>query len=627
MRPFLLLLLFPIALFAQTEQGVPSEITAATVYLEGAEVRRTATTKLPAGRTALVFRALTAKLDPTSVQLSANSDELLVLSVEHRLNFGETTPASERENRIVGRIERLNRYELDVKTEVLLLRDEEAILQANRQVAGAQNGLDAQDLRATVEFQRERMGYIKRTMLILGDTLHAIADRRETLQLQLGELGEQRQLQRATSEFVVLVKTDRALRAEFDLRYLVPEAGWNPRYDLRVANTVSPVDLRYRAAVYQNSGEDWSNVNLTLSTGDPSENAVAPELQVWRLAPNRRPPVYQKSQKQKKSNYGFRRISGTVVEEGTNEPLIGASIVIPGTTIGVAADFDGKFSLEAPSDITEIEVSYTGYDTKRLNNLSENMRIALSAGAALDEVVVTGYGSRLPKIRLGGNRRKGTRAPAPAPPPVPTVTERRATTVAFQIELPYDIPADGRPRNVEINRHELPASYQHFAVPKVSPNVYLTAAVTGWEDYNLVSGEAQLFFEGTFLGTTQLNVDNTNDTLRLSLGRDQGVVVKRTTDREFKERAGFLSGKQVRSRGYVIEVRNTKAYPINLRVTDQVPISGQDNIEIDVTLPRDARLKEDSGIFNWEITLPPREERTLRFGYEVKYPKGMMLYL
>ena len=92
---------------------------------------------------------------------------------------------------------------------------------------------------------------------------------------------------------------------------------------------------------------------------------------------------------------GAQAITGTVVDaEGT--PLIGASVLVDGTTIGTVTDIDGNFSLSIPAAATELVVSYTGFTTKNIVLTgASNYEITMDdAAALLGEVVVTGYGTQ-----------------------------------------------------------------------------------------------------------------------------------------------------------------------------------------------------------------------------------------
>lgn len=89
-----------------------------------------------------------------------------------------------------------------------------------------------------------------------------------------------------------------------------------------------------------------------------------------------------------------RTISGTVTDKSTGEPLIGANILLVGTSTGTVTDIDGTYSLTVPQDATVIEISYTGYASERITlGVSNVVNVALAAGEVLDEIVVIGYGS------------------------------------------------------------------------------------------------------------------------------------------------------------------------------------------------------------------------------------------
>lgn len=90
-----------------------------------------------------------------------------------------------------------------------------------------------------------------------------------------------------------------------------------------------------------------------------------------------------------------RTVSGTVTDEETNDPLIGANVVVGSTATGTVTDFDGRFSLEVPEDASVLVISYTGYQPKEVSIKGVNViTVSLSSGAILDEVVVIGYGTQ-----------------------------------------------------------------------------------------------------------------------------------------------------------------------------------------------------------------------------------------
>ena len=503
-RPLPLLLCFLLPLLAASppaaeETQVSSAIQSATVYLEGAQVNRRAETTVAAGRTTLVFTGLTTDLDKGSVQVSAGNSDVQILSVSHRLNFAERPAATPREGQLRAQLERLNKRSQRLRAEAAIAQEEEAILKENRKFVGTESGLDADDLIRGVAYHRERLTAIKLQYLVLEDSLSTLAERRDDLQRKLAQLGKSLE-QKATGEVVVVTQAERATRSDFTVSYLVPDAGWRPVYDVRVRDVATPVDLRYRARVRQQSGENWDNIALTLSTGDPTLNAEAPQLPVWRITNNSRPPTYRPKGKSKVA-FDYGTVSGLVTDEN-GEPLIGVAVSVPGTTVGTVTDIDGRYTLVVPKGSQSLRFDYTGYHQVVRAIDGTRLDVQLEAGTMLDEVVVTGYlHGRVSGLarRERRNKKREKDMAAPPPPPVAVAVERRATTVAFVIELPYSIPSDGTPRSVEIQQYTVPTAYSHFAVPKLSSAAYLTATLTDWERYDLISGDVQLFFEGTYL--------------------------------------------------------------------------------------------------------------------------------
>jgi hypothetical protein len=86
--------------------------------------------------------------------------------------------------------------------------------------------------------------------------------------------------------------------------------------------------------------------------------------------------------------------------------------------------------------------------------------------------------------------------------------------------MPYTVRSDNQVIGVDLEQLKLPATYEYYAVPKLNPEVYLTAYLTDWESLNLLEGEATVFFEGSYVGKSVLNTQTAGIIAVLSLGRD-----------------------------------------------------------------------------------------------------------
>ncbi len=202
----------------------------------------------------------------------------------------------------------------------------------------------------------------------------------------------------------------------------------------------------------------------------------------------------------------------------------------------------------------------------------------------------------------------------------------RTTTSEFIIETPFTIPSDGVPHTVGVKNHSIAATFKHYATPKLEKDAFLYARTTGWEGLNLLPGEANVFFEGTFVGQSFLDLDQPRDTMDISLGRDKGVVVERVKRKASNEKA-VIGGSRTVTIGWDLTVRNTKGTGVELEVRDQHPMSPQSEIEVKLTEKGDAVVNENNGMLTWNISLASKETRKLGFAYTVKHPKDMPVVL
>lgn len=173
---------------------------------------------------------------------------------------------------------------------------------------------------------------------------------------------------------------------------------------------------------------------------------------------------------------------------------------------------------------------------------------------------------------------------------------------------------------------ELPASYQYYSIPKLDKDAFLIARVTEWEKYNLLNGEANIFFEGTFVGKTFLEMDSAKDTLELSLGRDKSIAIKREKIKGFTTKQ-FIGSKQEEEISWKITVKNNKNVEVNILLVDQAPLSTLEEIEVSVKSSFGAKHNAQTGEIKWELLLKPLETRELTLTYTVKYPKNKSLII
>jgi uncharacterized protein (TIGR02231 family) len=191
----------------------------------------------------------------------------------------------------------------------------------------------------------------------------------------------------------------------------------------------------------------------------------------------------------------------------------------------------------------------------------------------------------------------------------------------FDIASPYTIPSDNKPYLLDVATHKLPATYKHYVAPKVDKDAFLLARIRGWEDLNLVEGVANIFFGGSYVGQSYIYTRNVKDTLDLSLGRDKKVIVTRSKLKDYSSDK-FIGSKRRETFSYQIVVKNNRKSPIDIEIKDQVPISQNSEIKVDVAEISNAKQDLVTGDLMWKFNIQPAKSETVKFTFTIEYPKN-----
>ncbi len=622
MRQVFTFLCLSIALYttAQNKKNIDSKIDKVTVFLEGAQTERSAKVAVTAGKQELIFTNISPSVDKQSIQVKADGN-VTILSVIHQINYLKEQQKQDE----IKEVEQLKEAQLEkiaLQRNILnVYKQEETLLIKNQQVGGANNGLKATDLKDAADFQRTRLTEVYQKQMETDRAIKKLETELAKINRQLVELNQKADI--STSEIHVTVSAKEIINSNFTVSYLVKKAGWFPTYDIRVKDISSPINLQYKANVFQQSGEDWKDVKLFLSTGNPNENGTKPVVSPWYL---KYFYAYHPVSNTIQGTYSSGTITGVITDEA-GYPVPGATIIIKGSRTGAVSDNNGQFRLTAkPGDVLVVSSAGTNTLETTVGN-SPVMTIATTTRVVTGaEVVVTAYG----KVNddWGGYDREETRKfkQKKTETAIATTVAYQPTTTVYEIKDPYTVLNDGKTYMAEIDGYEIKALFEYYAAPKIETDAFLTAKIADWQELNLLPGEANLFFEGTFLGKSMLDVANASDTLNLSLGKDKGVVVKRTLLKEYSSKR-FIGSNRTDTRQYEIVVRNNKPQPINIIIEDQFPISTQKEIEVQDKKYDGAKLDEDTQKVTWLLAVDSKKENKLGFKYEVKYPKDKTLQL
>ena len=205
-----------------------------------------------------------------------------------------------------------------------------------------------------------------------------------------------------------------------------------------------------------------------------------------------------------------------------------------------------------------------------------------------------------------------------------TTINENQLNISFDIDIPYDILSNGKAHSVALKDLKLPATYKYYAVPKVEKEAFLLAEISEYSKFNLLPGEANIIFEGMYVGKTMINPNQTSDTLNLSMGRDKKIAIKRE---KIVDKSGtkFLSGYKEQTFTYDITVKNNKKEAIEMLLKDQYPISTDKEIIIELLDNGKAKVNTETGILTWDVKLGAGETKKYRISYKVKYPKDKFI--
>jgi uncharacterized protein (TIGR02231 family) len=193
----------------------------------------------------------------------------------------------------------------------------------------------------------------------------------------------------------------------------------------------------------------------------------------------------------------------------------------------------------------------------------------------------------------------------------------------YEIDIPYTIYGNGKEVNIELKNQEVAAEYKYYSAPKLDIETYLLAEIADWQKLNLLSGKANITYDGTYVGETFIDASSTQENLSLTLGADKRISVKREKLNEFST-TKMIGSETRQTLTYQLTVRNNQNVPIKMTLKEQYPISTQDDIKVELLkeTTEPTYNKTDIGVLTWEFELQPGEQKVFKISYSVKYPKG-----
>jgi hypothetical protein len=604
-----------------------ASINKVTVFTNGAQVERSKSVILVPGEQVVTFTGFSPYMDKKSLQVKAKG-HLTILGVSERTAHPDSAAQIKKLHAAEDDVKAVERRIQQTKDEQEMLTAQLELVKTNCSVAGRTVATPLANIKELNAYYAQQVLSVKKRSQELEEQLQKLNDELKRKQDTCDSIAKLK-LKNIT-EIDVKLEAKQAGRADFDITYYVKNAGWFPSYDIRSNSIKEPLQLSYKANIYQNTREEWKNVPVTLSSANPTRSNVAPQLKTYWLDYGLSAPTYS-------FDSDGSTISGKIVDAEDGSPIIGASIIIKGTQIGTVSDIDGYYSITLPQDHRQLSFTYIGYQTQtRTATPGSTLNIRMKEDEQrLEEVTVVGYGTS-----KKGRKSKGEVLKARESIPmmedlaveeemdeseVISVNQQQAQFgYEFDIKQLLTLPDGGKTTTTEITRHQLPATYEYRGIPKIDKESFLVADATDWQKLNLMEGEANVYFDNSFVGKSILDPNVSSDTLHFSMGRDQSIRVQRIKVSESSTRR-FFGSNQEQTMKWRITVKNNRQESVNITVFDQAPISRNTSIEVSMEELSDGQFDKQTGIIKWPLQLQPGEQRDLILQYKVKYPKNRRL--
>ncbi|MFV0329334.1 MAG: DUF4139 domain-containing protein [Dysgonomonas sp.] len=602
----ILLICFSYYGFAQDKKTIKSKLNDATVFFQGAELTHSASYSLAKGENEIYIEGLSPNIDKNSLKIKTTNG-VIVSAYEFSVDFlTETKALSTVAKKLQDSVDYYQKKLEQVNTDINITTNLIQLLQkgTDKNVAGSEKGLGIDELIKTMDYYKTKSAELQTTQA-------ANNKRKSECDIAIARLNKQLNQEslknNKTAGILKLnLSSPLANTCSFIISYYTSAANWVPYYDINIESTEKPIKIVAKSKVRQTTGLDWEKVNLTLSTATPSNGKVAPLFNAWFLE-NYRPQSRASAGMAMQNSYSYakKEFNNLNIQAVAEESIPIGDMKIRGSSSvtesplyivdGIAVDEDYVQSLD-PNAIKNVDVLKDTNSTAIYGSRAANGVIVVTLKSSMDDFITQ---------------------------------KENELNMVYNIDMPYTIPGNGKEQTIDLQTKETSAEYKYYCAPKLDTETYLLAEIPDWQKLNLLSGKANITYDGTYVGETFLDARSTHEKLTLTLGTDKRVPVKREKMQDYSS-TKFLGNDTKQVFTYKLTVKNNQNKPVKMVLKDQYPISTQKNIEVELltkdTTPWTAN-KEDVGVITWEEELKAGETKVYQISYSVKYPKGTRLNL
>ncbi|MEZ6140238.1 MAG: mucoidy inhibitor MuiA family protein [Zavarzinella sp.] len=575
-----------------------STIVAVTVYQSTALVTREVTVPAGQGVQEIMITPMPSQILPSSIYAEGNQDtRILSARFRSRAVFQDTREEVRKLESQLAELQTNNAKLLgeleEIKMFLALLSKMETFSTATMLQLTEKGALKSEEIITLANYINENRSKKLKEQVTVQQKVDELKKEIQFVQRQLSE--KSGGFSRTERDAVIILEKKNNAAGKVRLSYLVEGVSWRPQYKFRAGKDKEVVLVEYLAGVQQNSGEDWNNVDVTLSTAQPMLNAAPPDLLALNLQVTSHQIVV--------NNFGK---DGKPTSPGFNLP--GGPSPQPNLPPGAYRELLDQQSRTFRQQSVD---NYNKRDEKKAGELA-------NSAAAVEQFRDLVAGQEEVKKQLEGA----------------VGTSDEGPSVTYHLDRKLSIPSRNDALVVEITRLELMPEYFYKAVPVLTQNVYRLANLVNKSEIVLLAGDATMYQGSDFVGQSQLPLIAIGKPFTVGFGVDPQLQVTRKLMNKTQTTQG---GNQVLTFDYQILLQSYKTAPVTLQVWDRLPKAESSSIAVTMVsqtpaLSKDAIYERDDrsrNLLRWDIVVNPENHGDkpvlVDYSYKLEFDKNVNL--
>jgi hypothetical protein len=593
----LALTLLATPLYAATE----GRVTEVTLYRGQAQVTRTVPVEGAAGRMEVVVSNLPEQIVPNSL-FAEGGDAVEIRAVRFHTRAVGEEPREEVRALDKQILDTQQQLELAQKRQALLVKRTEYLAKLEGFVAPTaqtdltKGVLDAEALERLTAFTFAQHDTIATEEVQLTNQIRELGEQIELLNRQKAELtaGAAQTIREAV---IFLQKTAEA-PAEIRLNYLVGNCGWSPSYTMRAGGDRKQIRVEYNALIHQLTGEDWNDIELTLSTATPALSASGPGLAPFRVTLSADPGI------------------------SANAPNAPAQIAGDGGQQAQLFYGRGLSKSQVIDQLAEINSKRTefGAAINNASNFADVNRLSWDLNT---------YACSVQQLELNGD------AVTLSVLRSDDAAQRDGPSLSYKLGSGVSLASRSDQQMVRIMQTDMDSQFYHMAVPVLTPYVYREAELKNSSDEDLLAGPMTAYLDGRFVGQGELPTVARGQKFVVGFGANPQLHARRElVNRDDK----IQGGNRETHFQYRLVVENFSSEPTSVRVIDRLPHAenGEDLrvtlLDPSIAISDDKLYQRDErplGLLRWDVEVPAdaagEDARLIDYTYTVEYDRQFIV--